>query len=230
MTVKYHTDLIQGSDEWRDARCGLLTASEMHLIITPTLKIADNDKTRAHVWELLSQRITRHVEPSYIGDNILRGWDDELLARELYHAKIAPVEQVGFITNDEWGFTLGYSPDGLVRKNGLIEAKSRKQRLQVENLVEFVSDDKIMPEFMFQVQTGLLVSKREWCDHISYTGGLAMTVVRVHPDEKIQEAILEGAYRFEKKLAEKWAKYREVMASKARIFPVERRVEQEIHV
>src|SRR3546814_3923711 len=29
----YHTDLIQGSEEWLQARCGLLTASEMKLIV-----------------------------------------------------------------------------------------------------------------------------------------------------------------------------------------------------
>src|SRR3546814_7425770 len=39
----YHTDLIQGSEEWLQARCGLLTASEMKLIVTPTL---DRKSTR----------------------------------------------------------------------------------------------------------------------------------------------------------------------------------------
>ncbi|OYW84574.1 MAG: hypothetical protein B7Z20_10575, partial [Sphingobium sp. 32-64-5] len=29
----YHGDLLQGSDEWLQTRCGLLTASEMKLII-----------------------------------------------------------------------------------------------------------------------------------------------------------------------------------------------------
>lgn len=230
MTIKYHTDLVQGSDEWRDARCGLLTASEMHLIITPTLKIADNDKTRAHVWELLSQRITRHVEPGYIGDNILRGWDDELLTREAYHAHYAPVEQVGFITNDRWGFTLGYSPDGLVGDAGLIECKSRKQRLQIQTIADFVPDNSVMPEYVMQVQTGLLVSEREWCDHISYSGGLPMATVRIYPDEGIQAAILDAAYAFEKKVAEKRAKYMDALAASWRLLPTERRIEQEIHI
>ena len=40
MPITYHNDLIQGSDEWHAARCGRLTASEMKLILTPTLKIA----------------------------------------------------------------------------------------------------------------------------------------------------------------------------------------------
>ena len=45
MTIKYFPELIQGSDEWLAARIGILTASEVHKILTPTLKIADNEKT-----------------------------------------------------------------------------------------------------------------------------------------------------------------------------------------
>ena len=63
MSVIYHDDLIQGSDEWLQIRCGLLTASEMKHILTPTLKVANNDKTRAHAYELAFQRITQYVEP-----------------------------------------------------------------------------------------------------------------------------------------------------------------------
>ena len=54
MTLRIYRDLIQGSDEWLAARCGLLTASEMRLIVTPTLKPASNDKERAHFYELLA--------------------------------------------------------------------------------------------------------------------------------------------------------------------------------
>ena len=119
--IKYHTDLIQGSDEWLQARCGLLTASEMKLIVTPTLKIANNDKERSHLYELLAQRITQYVEPHYISDDMLRGHEDEVDARILYNDNYAPVTDMGFITNSKWGFTIGYSPDGLVGDDGLIE-------------------------------------------------------------------------------------------------------------
>ena len=38
MSITYHTDVVQGSDEWVAMRRGLITASEMNLILTPTLK------------------------------------------------------------------------------------------------------------------------------------------------------------------------------------------------
>lgn len=230
MTIRYFPDLIQGSDEWHAARCGLLTASEMKLIITPTLKIADNDKCRAHLWELLAQRITRYVEPHYISDDMLRGKEDEIEARAVYARKFAPVTDMGFITNDRWGFTLGYSPDGLVGLDGAIECKSRRQKYQIQTLVDYVPGDAIMEEYVLQAQTGLLVSERQWIDHISYSGGLPMSVVRVHPDDAIRTAILEAAHAFEAKLAEKLARYHETLASDARLVPTERRIEQEMFV
>jgi hypothetical protein len=73
-----HAEYEQGSESWLQARSGLLTASEVKLILTPTLKIANNDKTRAHVWEIAAQRITEYVEPRYIGDEMLRGHEDEV--------------------------------------------------------------------------------------------------------------------------------------------------------
>jgi hypothetical protein len=93
--ITYHRDLIQGSDKWLEARRGLLTASEMKLIVTPTLKAASNDRERAHLYEMLAQRITGYVEPHYVGDDMLRGHEDEVEARILYAQKYAPVADMG---------------------------------------------------------------------------------------------------------------------------------------
>jgi hypothetical protein len=228
VTITYHKELVQGSEEWHAARCGILTASEMHLIVTPTLKAASNDKERAHMWELLGQRITQHVEPRYISDDMLRGHEVEIDAAELYAQTYSPIERVGFVTNDKWGFTLGYSPDALVGSDGLVECKSRNQKYQIRTLVDFVSADAIDPDFCIQVQTGLLVSERKWCDLISYCGGLPMATVRVYPDEKVQAAIVAAATAFEERLATAHAKFKAVIASKARLIKTERKFHQEI--
>lgn len=223
----YHPDMVQGSDEWHAIRCGLITASEMKLILTPTLKIANNEKTRAHLYELLAQRITGYVEPHYVSDDMLRGHDDELEARHLYSQRIAPVTNCGFVTNDEWGFTIGYSPDGLVGDDGLIECKSRRQKYQVQTIVECLADQECPADYLLQCQTGLLVTGREWVDLVSYSGGLPMAVIRVHPDPKVQSAILKACAAFEADLSAKFNAYR---VHSAGLIPTERRVEQEMYV
>lgn len=228
--VTYHPDLIQGSEEWHAARCGLLTASEMSLIITPTLKAASNDKERGHLYELLAQRITKYVEPRYISDSMLRGQADEIEALDVYEKNYAPITRVGFVTNDKWGFTIGYSPDALVGDDGLVEAKSRNQKYQLRALTEYVPADLIDPDFVIQAQTGLMVTERKWMDHLSYCGGLPMATVRVYSDDKVQEAILLAAAGFERRLGGKQIAYENLLASDARLIPTERKIVQEMFI
>ena len=89
VSIVYHAELIQGSEEWHALRCGVLTASEMKYIVTPTLKAASNEKERGHLYELLGQRITQHVEPNYVSDDMLRG---QRLDDAQVHALIADAD------------------------------------------------------------------------------------------------------------------------------------------
>ena len=45
------------------------------------------------------------------------------------------------MTNDDHGVVIGYSPDGLVGDDGLIECKSRRQKYQIETILA----DKCLP-------------------------------------------------------------------------------------
>lgn len=226
MTITYHPNVVQGSDDWAALRRGLLTASEIRLILTPTLKIASNDKERAHLYELLAQRITGYVEPAYISDDMLRGINDEAEAAAIYSREYAQTTETGFITNDKWGFTIGYSPDRLVGDKGLLECKSRRQKYQLETIVS----QEVPAEYMLQLQTGLLVSEREWIDFCSYCGGMHMVTIRVFPDQRIQDAIVAAASDFEGRLVAKLASYNGVLASGARLVPTERKIIQEMYV
>ena len=221
--ITFHDSFDQGSEQWLAARCGLLTASEMHLIVTTTGKVAANEKTRAHEWELLAQRITGYVEPKHMNDNFIRGHEDEITARNLYSGKWAPVKKSGFVTNDKWGFTIGYSPDGLIGDDGLLECKSRRQRFQVETLMT----GEVPTEHVIQCQTGLLVTERKWLDYTSFSGGLPMPAIRVFPDPDIQAAIVAAATAFEQRVAEKMARYAATIDT-LRTVPTERTAEMEM--
>jgi hypothetical protein len=220
-----HHDLQQGSQEWLDARRGLLTASEMSRIITPKLKVADNVDSRSHVYEIAAQRIAGWVEEGFTSYKMMRGHEEEIDARDHYRKHYAPVEHVGFITNDRWGFTLGYSPDGLVGEIGLIEAKSRDPKFQVETIVK----GEIPSEHLIQVQSGLLISEREWCHFLSYSGGLPMDLIPAEPIPEFQEAIVEAATSFEARVAEVIEAYHDSVKARG-LHPTERRAPQEIRV
>ena len=195
----------------------------MKTLVTPTLKVADNEKTKAILWELAAQRITGLIQPTYESDDMIRGGFEEGYARDVYHENIAPVEEVGFITENKWGFTIGFSPDGLVGDDKFIEIKSRRQRFQVEEIVT----DEMPNDYLMQIQTGFLVSGRSECDFISYCGGMPLFVKPVQPRSDVQDAILTATEKAEAKIAEIIERY---MNNAKRFIPTERIVEQEITV
>ena len=196
--IAYHFNINQGTPEWHDLRRGVLTSTAIKTLITPTGKLADNDKTRAHVYEVAAQRITGRTEDNYMSFDMMRGHTEEILARDLYAKHYAPVIECGFITNDKLGFMVGYSPDGLVGEDGLIEVKSAKAKIQVQRMA-----DGLMPaEHYAQVQTGLWVTGRKWCDFISYSNGMKMMVVRVDADPAYHDLIEQASTIFEAKVAE----------------------------
>jgi predicted phage-related endonuclease len=198
MSLHIFNNLEQGSGEWHDARRGIITASVVGQFITPkTIKVAANDKTRSMAYQLVAERITGHTEDTYVSYEMEQGHIIEPIARDLYSEHYAPATEVGFMVRDDWGFSIGYSPDGIVGEDGLIEVKKRFAKLHLATILS----DEVPPEHMAQCQAGLLVSGRKWLDFISFCGGMPLYVNRVYPDPRWHDAILEAVTAFEESAA-----------------------------
>lgn len=199
MSLTIYNTLEQGSDDWLAARCGLVTASTVGQLVTAkTFKPANNDTARALTMHLVGERITQYVEPTFSTIDMERGHWDEPVARDLYSEHYAEAREVGFMTDEFEGNRIGYSPDGLVGDDGLIEIKSRRQKKQLATILA----DEVPAENMAQCQAGLLVSGRAWLDYVSYCGGLPLYVKRVHPDPRWQVAIIDALAQFEQTAAQ----------------------------
>lgn len=204
MSLEVFTELEQGTDEWLAARCGIVTASVVGQLITPkTIKPASNDYSRALTTSLAAERITGFVEPIFANADMERGTLDEPYAREIYSEHYADAVEVGFMVRNDWGFRLGYSPDGLVGDDGLIEIKSRRQKKHLATILA----DEVPLENMAQIQSGLLVSGRDWLDYVSYSGGMPLYVKRVLPDPRWFAAIIEAVSTFEQAADEMVGRY-----------------------
>ena len=255
MSLHILDHLEQGSDEWLDARRGIVTASVIGQLITtgppnpltigcttckveqgpcisiarkeptllktvhstrsdaaallpPVVKPAATDYSRALTLTLAAERITGWTEHVYVTAAMERGNLDEPLARDLYSATYAPVTELGFMVRDDWGFSIGYSPDGLVGTDGLIEVKSRAPKKHLATILA----DEVPAECMAQIQCGLLVSGRQWCDYLSYCGGMPMWPKRVYPDPMWFGAIVQAVTNFEAAVADITNTYRERVA------------------
>src|SRR5699024_8414201 len=223
MSIQEYRDVVQGTTEWDDLRRGIVTASTVGQLITPkTVKPAANVGSRALAATLASERITGWTEPHYESDDMLRGHLDEPVARDLYRETTGhAVRETGFITRTVDGNTIGYSPDGMVGDDGIIEIKSRVPKKHLATILS----GEIPPENVGQVQAGLFVSGSEWCDYISFCGGMPMWTKLVTPDVRWQSAIIEALGNLEHAVDEMIYRYHIATAG---LPETERRAEEEM--
>lgn len=173
--------------------------------LPPELTIADNETSRGLTAVLAAERVAGWTEDLPMTSDMWRGVDAEPYARAVYAQHYSPVEEVGFMVRDDWGFPIGYSPDGLVGDVGLIEVKAPRAKGHLNTVLA----DEVPPGYMAQLQCGLLVSGRAWIDFIYYVAGLPLWVKRVHPDPMWQAAIPAAVAKFEATAAEMVATYSE---------------------
>ena len=181
MTIQI-LNMEQGSAEWFAARLGIPTASCFADVISKGKGGAESARRRTYMLKILAERITKELPENYNNEHMQRGHEDEPEARNAYRFITGnKVQEVGFIIDNV--LKAGFSPDGLVEDEGIIEIKSKLPHLHLDCLLK----DKMPAEHVAQVQGGLLVSGRQWCDYIGYTRGrnLPLFVKRVERDEKM---------------------------------------------
>jgi predicted phage-related endonuclease len=210
MTLHTYPEIDQRSEAWFDQRRGLVTASAVGKLVTPrTIKPASNDESRGLATQLAAERITGWTDPTYLSGDMIRGIEHEPFARDAYVALTGnEVTEVGFMVKEFDGFKLGFSPDGLVGDDGLLEIKCPRAKTHLSTVVS----GEVPGYYMGQLQTGLLVSGREWIDFVSFVGGLPLFVKRVHPDPRWFDAILTATEQAEAAIQQSIADYQTATA------------------
>lgn len=194
--------LEQGTPEWLAARLGIITMSELKTLLVKG-KGPGGFGTGAfsYMHQLIGERITGEPADTFQGNaHTERGHELEPVARELYHdaAGLPRVEQVGIILNHG----VGYSPDGLVDANGLLEIKTKLPKYQVELLLA----GELPQEHVAQCQGGLWVSEREWIDFVSYWPGMPLFIKRIYRDDILIRTIAERVEAFYEELERRMAR------------------------
>ncbi len=197
-------DVIQGTEEWKQARLGIPTASQAARLITPkTLKPSSG--RGAYLAELLAEWSLGHPLDAFASEWMERGTAQEPEAINWYAFEHATeVERVGFCLGE--GF--GCSPDGLVGEDGGVEIKCPS----IQKHVGYWLTDgaSLYDDYKAQVQATLWVTGREWWDLISYNPDFPSVVVRIKPDAKFSEAFGPIVAEFAEALEHAKEKYRKV--------------------
>lgn len=174
----------QGTTAWLKARAGHPTASNYKRVITQTGKLSSGHITYAN--ELATEKLMVELEENYQSHDMDRGSEFESVAIDLYQEwTLNTVDSVGFCIDRK----IGYSPDGFIGDDGLIEVKCPRAYNHFNNLVQ----NTIPLEYYPQVQGGLMVTGRKWCDFVTFNpyiqAHLKLFIFRVEPDIPYQKLL-----------------------------------------
>lgn len=133
-----------------------------------------------------------------------RGHEMEALARMHYEARTqAFVTESGLCVDDDNVFA--YSSDGLVDDEGIIEIKAPIDSIKIMTM--WRTGD--VSEYIHQMQGGMWLTGRKWCDFILYAPMLAnagkeLYVKRIYRDEEFIDAMVLELRRFENMVNENY--------------------------
>lgn len=195
------TDLEQGTLEWKMARLGYISASNIDAVMAK-VKTGEAGSRKDYKIRIVTERLTNQIQDSFSNSYMEWGIEQEPFARMAYEAHAGVfVEKTGFWKHPEIPY-VGCSPDGLVGDDGLIEIKCPKSTTHIEYLL----NKKLPKTYFWQVHGQLWVMNRQWVDFVSFDPRMPenkrLFVFRVNRDEEVINEMKEGVIAFNKECEE----------------------------
>lgn len=186
-------DVDQGSEAWRQIRCGKVTASRVADVIAKT-KSGWGTSRANYMAQLISEQLTGTVAESFTSSAMQWGTQVEPDARAAYEFRADnDVNKIGFIVHPVIDMS-GASPDGLIGESGMLEIKCPLTATHIDTL----SNQKVPGKYITQMQWQMACSGRAWCDFCSYDPrmpeSMQLFVKRV-PRDDVYIASLESDVR-----------------------------------
>jgi YqaJ-like viral recombinase domain len=207
-------DLVQRSEEWREARAGSLGASKVREAFSRLKKGERSKASEDLMYEIAAERLTGL--PAKKVNALWWGREHEDEARESYaFLTNDPVVQVGLIRHPTIADAHA-SPDSLVGEDGGLELKCPTSATHLKTLLADAIPDDHLP----QCHWGMACSGRAWWDFISYDprfldSRLHFFQKRVMRDEAIIATMEAEARAFLAELEDKLQALRERYPSEA---------------
>lgn len=213
LTKMINKDLIlnveQGSDEWKKARLGVITASEFHKIITPSG--SKSASANEYMGKLIAEHITGEQQDIYVSDDMFNGTMLEPKARSFFEAiKGFEAHEVGMVYKDS-DKNIACSPDGLIAaypcmdtpqpppigcEDGSVQYMTGLEIKcpKLANHISYVIDNKMPKQYIPQVQGSIWTTGVDGWWFMSYHPDYKPLIVFVERDnayiEKMEKIIL----------------------------------------
>jgi hypothetical protein len=176
------SELEQGTQEWRDARLGFVTASRIDEVLSkPAKKGAGETSGRRNYKAQLALEIfagKSSKEDEFENWWMKRGRELEPDARSEYEMREGVMVQTcGFLVHPTIP-RYGCSPDGLIGDNGMVQIKCLSRANHIDCLTSGIPSERLK-----QMICELSVTGREWNDfgsyHPDFPGNTKMLVKRL---------------------------------------------------
>lgn len=156
--------IVQGTDEWFQARCGKATASRMADLTDRLKSGAPGAKRTNYMGQLLAERLTGVVASGYRSASMRHGSDTEPQARQHYaFFTNAEIAEAGFVPHPSIA-DAGASPDSFVGDDGLLEIKCPDTKTHADTLLSEEVPEQYLPQIYWQ----MACTGRAWVDFVSF--------------------------------------------------------------
>ena len=180
----------QQTEEWLQARIGVVTASQFHRVMTPKTR-KPSTAASGYLHELVAEQLIGEPLVGFSSDMMERGrvMETEAVAWYAFVRDVVP-ERVGLCLGDSG--LVGASPDALIGDDGMLEIKCPGPKQHVAYLLGADPQD----DHRCQVQGGLWVTGRRWMDIVSYHPTMRPVITRCERDEAFIDSLAEMVFRF----------------------------------
>ena len=188
------TDCEQGEEAWFKHRLGSIGGSSISAVVAK-----GQGKMRKNLMYRLAGEILSGINyEGYSNHHMNRGTEQEDDSLDVYSAvtgnEIYKPALVKATSHTH------YSPDSLCDPDGVVECKAAIPSIHIERII----NDKIEGNYYKQIQWGLYICERKWCDFVSYSPTVSVKPIWIkryfwHP-ETIKE-LSEGAVKFLREMA-----------------------------
>lgn len=157
-------EIEQGTDAWKKARAGHVTASRVSDVMA-RIKSGEAAARRDYKFQLVAEILSgQPQDDGFVSEAMAYGTTFEPVARAAYEAAAGVlVTQVGFVTHPTIA-RVGASPDGCVGETGLIEIKVPKLATHLNYILDGVVPAKYHNQMLLQ----MACCERAWCDFVSF--------------------------------------------------------------
>lgn len=202
-------DCEQGSESWKQARCGSLGASVLHEVVART-KSGWGASRANRMATLIIERLTGVPQDGYQNAAMLHGIETEPEARDAYCFYVGEdVQEIGLAYHPTLSGAHA-SPDGLVGDQGLLEVKCPQPAAHLSLLL----GEPIPHKYIVQMMWQMACTRRIFCDFVSYNPqfpeNMKLFVQRIHRDDEIITGLENDVAEFLRELDEKVKKLRQM--------------------